>query len=46
MCGIVGAAARRNIIPVVIEGLRRLEHRACESRALARPATSPESLTE
>ena len=25
MCGIVGAAARRDIVPVLIEGLRRLE---------------------
>jgi glucosamine--fructose-6-phosphate aminotransferase (isomerizing) len=24
MCGIVGAAARRNIVPVLVEGLRRL----------------------
>ena len=35
MCGIVGAAARRNIVPIPIEGLRRLEYRGYESCALA-----------
>lgn len=27
MCGIVAAAARRNVVPLLIEGLRRLEYR-------------------
>src|SRR5438552_12378831 len=26
MCGIVGAIAKRNIVPVLIEGLKRLEY--------------------
>ena len=35
MCGIVGAAARRNIVPVLIEGLRRLEYRGYDSAGVA-----------
>jgi glutamine---fructose-6-phosphate transaminase (isomerizing) len=35
MCGIVGAAARRDIIPVLVEGLRRLEYRGYDSCGLA-----------
>ena len=35
MCGIVGAAARRNIMPVLIEGLRRLEYRGYDSCGVA-----------
>lgn len=35
MCGIVGAAAERNIVPVLIEGLRRLEYRGYDSAGLA-----------
>jgi glucosamine--fructose-6-phosphate aminotransferase (isomerizing) len=35
MCGIVGAAARRDIVPVLIEGLRRLEYRGYDSCGLA-----------
>jgi glucosamine--fructose-6-phosphate aminotransferase (isomerizing) len=35
MCGIVGAAARRNILPVLIEGLRRLEYRGYDSCGVA-----------
>ena len=31
MCGIVAAVSRRNIVPVLIEGLRRLEDRGSES---------------
>jgi glutamine---fructose-6-phosphate transaminase (isomerizing) len=31
MCGIVGAAARRNIVPLLIEGLRSLEYRGYDS---------------
>lgn len=27
MCGIVGAIAERNITPILIEGLKRLEYR-------------------
>jgi glucosamine--fructose-6-phosphate aminotransferase (isomerizing) len=35
MCGIVGAIAERNIVPVLIEGLRRLEYRGYDSAGLA-----------
>jgi glutamine---fructose-6-phosphate transaminase (isomerizing) len=35
MCGIVGAASYRNIVPVLIEGLRRLEYRGYDSAGLA-----------
>ena len=35
MCGIVAAAAERNIVPVLLEGLRRLEYRGYDSAGLA-----------
>ena len=35
MCGIVGAVARDNIVPVLLEGLRRLEYRGYDSSGLA-----------
>src|SRR6188508_2430867 len=35
MCGIVGAASRRDIVPVLIEGLRRLEYRGYDSCGVA-----------
>ncbi len=35
MCGIVGAAARRDIVPVLLEGLRRLEYRGYDSAGIA-----------
>src|SRR5688572_32877986 len=35
MCGIVGGIAGRNIVPVLIEGLRRLEYRGYDSAGLA-----------
>ncbi|MBI3526230.1 MAG: glutamine--fructose-6-phosphate transaminase (isomerizing) [Betaproteobacteria bacterium] len=35
MCGIVAAVADRNIVPVLIEGLRRLEYRGYDSAGLA-----------
>lgn len=35
MCGIVGAAARREVAPILIEGLRRLEYRGYDSAGLA-----------
>ncbi|MEW5838455.1 MAG: glutamine--fructose-6-phosphate transaminase (isomerizing) [Pseudomonadota bacterium] len=34
MCGIVGAIAERNIIPILLEGLRRLEYRGYDSAGL------------
>ena len=35
MCGIVGAAARRDIVPMLVEGLRRLEYRGYDSCGVA-----------
>ncbi|CAB3763037.1 glutamine--fructose-6-phosphate transaminase (isomerizing) [Paraburkholderia solisilvae] len=35
MCGIVGAVARRDIVPVLTEGLRRLEYRGYDSCGVA-----------
>ena len=35
MCGIVGAVSSRNIVPVMIEGLRRLEYRGYDSCGVA-----------
>ena len=35
MCGIVAAVAERNIVPVLIEGLKRLEYRGYDSAGLA-----------
>ena len=35
MCGIVGAVAERNIVPVLTEGLRRLEYRGYDSAGVA-----------
>lgn len=34
MCGIVGAIAQRNITPILIEGLRRLEYRGYDSAGI------------
>ncbi|MDO8845729.1 glutamine--fructose-6-phosphate transaminase (isomerizing) [Methylicorpusculum sp.] len=35
MCGIVGAVAQRNVVPILIEGLKRLEYRGYDSAGLA-----------
>lgn len=35
MCGIVGAVANRNIVPVLLEGLRKLEYRGYDSAGIA-----------
>jgi len=35
MCGIVGAVAQRNITPILLEGLRRLEYRGYDSAGMA-----------
>lgn len=35
MCGIVGAVSHRNIVPLLIEGLRRLEYRGYDSCGVA-----------
>ena len=34
MCGIVGAIAERNVVPILMEGLRRLEYRGYDSAGL------------
>lgn len=35
MCGIVGAVAERNIVPILVEGLKRLEYRGYDSAGVA-----------
>ena len=35
MCGIVGAIAQRDVVPILLEGLRRLEYRGYDSAGLA-----------
>ena len=34
MCGIVGAVAQRNVVPILVEGLLRLEYRGYDSAGL------------
>lgn len=35
MCGIIGAVAERNVVPILLEGLRRLEYRGYDSAGVA-----------
>ena len=35
MCGIVGAVAQRNVVPILIEGLKKLEYRGYDSAGIA-----------
>jgi len=35
VCGIVGAVAERDVVPILIEGLRRLEYRGYDSAGIA-----------
>ncbi|MDE2276171.1 MAG: glutamine--fructose-6-phosphate aminotransferase, partial [Burkholderiales bacterium] len=35
MCGIVGAVSTRNIVPILLEGLKRLEYRGYDSCGVA-----------
>lgn len=35
MCGIVGGVAERNLVPIMLEGLRRLEYRGYDSAGIA-----------
>ena len=44
MCGIVGVAARRNVVPLLIDGLKRLEYRGYDSAGIA--VQSDQSLLE
>ncbi|HTJ96744.1 MAG TPA: glutamine--fructose-6-phosphate transaminase (isomerizing) [Rhodocyclaceae bacterium] len=42
MCGIVAAVAKRNVVPVLIEGLNKLEYRGYDSAGLAYLSSSNE----
>jgi glucosamine--fructose-6-phosphate aminotransferase (isomerizing) len=44
MCGIVAAVANRNVVPVLLEGLRKLEYRGYDSAGLAVLNGSPSAL--
>ncbi|UCH52269.1 MAG: glutamine--fructose-6-phosphate aminotransferase, partial [Pseudomonadota bacterium] len=35
MCGIVGAISKRNVVPILIDGLKRLEYRGYDSAGIA-----------
>ena len=35
MCGIVGYVGKKQVVPVIIEGLRRLEYRGYDSAGIA-----------
>lgn len=35
MCGIVGGVAQRDVTPILIEGLKRLEYRGYDSAGIA-----------
>ena len=35
MCGIVGAVSHRNIVPILVQGLQRLEYRGYDSCGVA-----------
>ena len=35
MCGIVGAVSKRNIVPILLQGLKRLEYRGYDSCGVA-----------
>ncbi|MCX7010960.1 MAG: glutamine--fructose-6-phosphate aminotransferase, partial [Candidatus Sumerlaeota bacterium] len=35
MCGIVGVVSRRNVAPLLLEGLKRLEYRGYDSAGIA-----------
>ena len=35
MCGIVGAVSGRNVVPMLIDGLKRLEYRGYDSAGVA-----------
>ena len=35
MCGIVGYVGKKEVVPVIIEGLRRLEYRGYDSAGIA-----------
>ena len=35
MCGIVGAISKRDVVPILVEGLQRLEYRGYDSAGIA-----------
>ena len=35
MCGIVGAVAHRDVVPLLVDGLKRLEYRGYDSAGIA-----------
>ena len=35
MCGIVAAASHRNVVPILLDGLARLEYRGYDSAGIA-----------
>ena len=35
MCGIVGGVSKRNVLPILVEGLKRLEYRGYDSAGVA-----------
>jgi glucosamine--fructose-6-phosphate aminotransferase (isomerizing) len=41
MCGIVGAVSTRNIVPILVQGLQRLEYRGYDSCGVAVHAAEP-----
>ena len=48
MCGIVGAVSNRNIVPILVQGLARLEYRGYDSCGVptrAGPHTAPRWFT-
>ncbi len=38
MCGIIGATGDSPVVPLLVEGLRRLEYRGYDSAGIALPA--------
>jgi len=44
MCGIVGGVAERNVTPILLEGLRRLEYRGYDSSGVAVLNQSPKEI--
>ena len=46
MCGIVGGIAQRNVAPLLLEGLKRLEYRGYDSAGIAVVAKNGELVRE